>query len=155
MRVRSILKFLDYLRFYTNGQDWNSQVEGSCRLTRSLGNAREEVDRTRTKRSENASVGTSRHNSPGTVNHVGRHGAPIEMVIFGHNVCPPRRRAGNILIVTINYPRGGKTRRLTFAPAMKPSRGEGAISLSTSPLRFPLPSITLTTGLLGQPTGFP
>lgn len=52
------------------------------------------------------------------------------MVIFGHNSSyPPRRRAGYILIVTINYL--GEENRVPVLAAMKPSRGEGAISLSS------------------------
>lgn len=156
--MRSIFKFLDYLRFYafTSGLSL-ARLKFSSRRESSIdkkpsGFPREEVDRTRTKRSENASVGTSRHNSPGTVNHGGRHGAPIEMVIFGHNGSyPPRRRPGNILIVTINYLRGGNTppHLLTAERARSPYRA------SSPPLPLTFNYTTTTTGLLGQPTGFP
>lgn len=148
--MRSIFKFLDYLRFYafTSGVSL-ARLKFSSRRESSIdkkpsGFPREEVDRTRTKRSENASVGTSRHNSPGTVNHGGRHGAPIEMVIFGHNGSyPPRRRPGNILIVTINYLRGGNTPPHLLTGDETLARRGRDLLIELLPLHFPLPSITL------------
>lgn len=162
--MRSIFKFLDYLRFYafTSGLSL-ARLKFSSRRESSIdkkpsGFPREEVDRTRTKRSENASVGTSRHNSPGTVNHGGRHGAPIEMVIFGHNRLVPTAtttgqyfNSNDKLLTRREYAASPPHRR--WNP--RAERARSPYRASSPPLPLTFNYTTTTTGLLGQPTGFP
>lgn len=66
------------------------------------------------------------------------------MVIFGHNGSyPPRRRPGNILIVTINYLRGGNTPPHLLTGDETLARRGRDLLIELLPLHFPLPSITL------------